>query len=94
MVSGKGNLPYQERLDKLGLTSLQVRRERGDMIDTYKILSGKVDVQPDIWFTTLGDRVGAASTMSTIGRREAKLDVRLHKFSVRDILHNCFKAKN
>ena len=88
MVSGKGNLPYQERLDKLGLTSLQVRRERGDKIDTYKILTGKVDVQPDIWFTTLGDRVGAASTRSTSGhlnleRREAKSDVRLHQFSVR-----------
>ena len=49
-----------ERLAKLGLTSLQDRREKGDMIESYKILTGKVDVNPDIWFTPISSREGAA----------------------------------
>lgn len=34
------NMPYEERLSKLGLTTLQKRRERGDLIETYKVISG------------------------------------------------------
>ena len=66
-VSGMGNLPYQERLDKLGLTSLHARRERGDMIESFKIRTGKVDVQQNIWFTPLTSREGAASTRAKSG---------------------------
>ena len=39
-VSGIGSLTYEERLDRLGLTTLQARRERGDMVETYKIITG------------------------------------------------------
>ena len=37
------NLTYEERLRKLGLPTLAYRRARGDMIETYKILSGIYD---------------------------------------------------
>ena len=40
MVYGFGNLKYEERLERLNLFSLQYRRMRGDMIETYKIISG------------------------------------------------------
>ena len=75
-------------MDKLGLTTLQARRERGDMIDTFKILTGKVDVQPSIWFSPLEAREGAASTRATSGpynlaRTEAKSEIRKNQFSVR-----------
>ena len=33
-------LPYEQRLQTLGLTSLETRRVRGDMLETYKILHG------------------------------------------------------
>jgi hypothetical protein len=40
-----GNLPYEERLRMHGLTTSKARRDRGDIINTYKILTGKVDAQ-------------------------------------------------
>ena len=36
MVDGFKNLPYEERLRRLGLPSLTYRRERGDMIEIFK----------------------------------------------------------
>ena len=62
-----GSMPYQQSLDKLGLTTLHATRERGDVINSYKILTGKVDVQPETWFTPLNSREGAASTRATSG---------------------------
>ena len=83
-----GNLTYEERLAKLGLTTLQDRRVRGDMIETYKILTDKVDVNPDTWFTPIGSREGAASTRASDGhlnlaRKVATSEVRKNQFSVR-----------
>ena len=45
LVSTCKNLPYHERLRKLGLPTLEYRRERADMIQIYKILHGidKID---------------------------------------------------
>ena len=34
------DLPYEERLCRLGITTLKERRERGDMIQVFKILKG------------------------------------------------------
>ena len=87
-VSGMGSLPYEERLTRLGLTTLQARRERGDMVETYKILTGKSDVDQNIWFTPLENRDGAASTRATSGyknlaRRPTKSEIRKHQFSSR-----------
>ena len=38
------NLPYEERLRKLELTTLEKRRERGDLIQMYKIINGLEEV--------------------------------------------------
>ena len=54
---------YEERLSKLGMRTLQDRRLRGDMIETYKILTGKCDVDPHTWFTLNSE------TPSIIGTR-------------------------
>jgi hypothetical protein len=43
-------LSYEERLEKLRLTSLYDRRRRGDVIETYKILNGKVNVNKEQFF--------------------------------------------
>ena len=38
------NLPYEARLRKLELTTLEKRRERGDLIQMYKIINGLEEV--------------------------------------------------
>ena len=40
---------YEDRLRILDLPTLKYRRLRGDMIETYKILSGKYDVSVSRW---------------------------------------------
>ena len=51
MVYGFGNLKYEERLERLNLFLLQYMRMKGDMIETYKIMSGLKDVNSSQFFT-------------------------------------------
>jgi len=44
------NLPYEDRLKKLKLTTLEQRRHRGDMIQTYKLLTRKENIDPEKLF--------------------------------------------
>ena len=43
-------LPYAERLVRIGLPCLEQRRLRGDLIEAYKIITNKEDIDPDIFF--------------------------------------------
>ena len=45
MMTGLGHLPYGDRLQCLGLFSLEKRHLKGDMTETHKIMQGmdKVD---------------------------------------------------
>ena len=56
IVPALRNLPYAERLRRLNLTTLEERRIRGDMIETYKILTGKEDINPSKFFTMARSR--------------------------------------
>lgn len=50
------HLSYEERLETLGLTTLRERRIRGDMIETYNIMTGKVNVNKEKFFQILPKR--------------------------------------
>ena len=39
---------YEDKLMELGLDSLIVRRKRVDLIQMYKVCSGKLNVKPEI----------------------------------------------
>ena len=39
------SLPYEKRLNKLGLWSLEERRNRADLIEIYKMIKGLSSVQ-------------------------------------------------
>ena len=52
MVSNFCGKTYEEKLKEAGMISLQERRQRGDMIQVFKIMSKKED-DPGIWFECL-----------------------------------------
>src|SRR6218665_2572831 len=50
MIQGYKDLSYEERLIRCGLTTLEKRRSRGDLIETYKIITGKETIQWERFF--------------------------------------------
>jgi len=56
MVSDLGTLSYEERLKALGISSLEERRRRGDLIQCHKVMNGHGDVNPYSWFKFVQDR--------------------------------------
>ena len=50
LVKGYRKFSYEERLRKLGLTTLQTRRLRGDLIETFKIITDKEQVNRETFF--------------------------------------------
>ena len=45
LVPSLANLEYEDRLKRLNLPTLAYRRLRGDLIEVYKIMSGKYDAE-------------------------------------------------
>ena len=80
---------YEQRLEELGITTLEERRKRGDMITMYKIMTGKDKVDPTLWFTMATPRDGALSTRQITGLfsverpTRCRLEVRRNQFSQR-----------
>ena len=56
MVPELRELKYEERLRVLGLTTLEERRARGDLIETYKLITNKEDVDPNKFFRMVEER--------------------------------------
>jgi len=44
MINGFSELKYETRLEKLGLTTLETRRLKGDLIEVFKMLKGYDDI--------------------------------------------------
>jgi len=50
LIRGYSRLSYDQRLRKLNLTTLCTRRLRGDLIETYKIITGKENIKSENLF--------------------------------------------
>ena len=87
---------YEEKLKVVKMQSLQDRRARGDMIETFKILHGIEDVDPTTFFTLASDRHDHATRQATVITEEedtlpsygllkgpSKLELRSNFFSQR-----------
>ncbi len=86
LVPALRNLQYEERLKRLGLTTLEDRRERGDMIETYKLITGKEDINPGKFFTMATVRGDPELTHNMkLYKNSFRLDVRKYNFSQRVI---------
>jgi len=51
MITGYSKLNYEERLASLGLTTLETRRLRGDLIEVFKISKGYDNIGSEIFFS-------------------------------------------
>ena len=83
MVKGLRKLPYQKRLKELGLYSLERRRLRGDMIETFKILTGKENINPGDFFTPADTSGGLRGHRLTLFKPRNYTTVRRNFFSSR-----------
>jgi hypothetical protein len=50
MIEGYRGVDYEERLRRIGLTKLEVRRERADMLEVFKILKGMEGLDKNNFF--------------------------------------------
>ena len=44
---------YNDRLKEMGLTTLETRRKRGDLIEAFKIIKGFENVNSELFFPLL-----------------------------------------
>ena len=87
MVTNWRERTYEGRLREAGMMSLVDRRLRGDMIATYKVMSGKDKVDPGVLFTLPGEERMTRQTAGVHPIRaqvvKPKLDIRRNSFSQR-----------
>ena len=88
MVSGLQSNTYEDRLRELGLTTLEERRHQADMVQTYKIVTGKDLVNKETWFksvTETGRPTRSAADPLNLRPQASRLEIRRHFFSQRVI---------
>ena len=82
LVKGYQTIEYSDRLKLLGLTTLETRRMRGDLIQTYKILTGKDKLERDFFFKLANNTVTRGHNLK-LKKSNCRLDIRKYSFSYR-----------
>ena len=83
MVSNIGGGSYNDKLAKLNLTTLEERRWRGDMIQTWRIMTGKDMVKVETWFDLEVDRQRVGATTTRHARQHHAIRPRNYKYEER-----------
>ena len=95
---------YEERLKELGLETLEDRRRRGDLLQAYRVLTGKDNVDPSTWFSMYQPPEDQVRTRQAAGYRNVvpnqwNGEIRRNFWSVRVVepwnnLPDCVKESN
>ena len=87
LVQGLASMSYEKRLEALKLTSLEKRRLRGDLIEVFKLVTGKENIDctrllqlDDSVYDTRGHRF-------KLKKHRSRLDIRKNFFSNRVVSH-------
>ena len=64
MITPLRKLPYEQRLKECNLTTLEERRERGDLLETHKIMHGLERI-PEVTFLARRDTLRRGHTLKT-----------------------------
>ena len=81
LVHSIRDLSYERRLDILGLTTLETRRLRGDLIEVFKIFKGYDDLDPSFFFVKANTVCRGHSLK--LHKFRSNLDIRKFSFSQR-----------
>ena len=82
MVPELKDLEYEDRLKEMGLLTLQDRRERGDLIIMYKIISGKEKIdRQDLVILTEDASTRTRGHSKKVGKSPCSRDVKKYSFS-------------
>ena len=68
LTPGLAGLSYVERLERLGLYTLEFRRMRGDLIETYKIIKGLDTLEAGSMFPLMGESRTRGHSLRIRGR--------------------------
>ena len=85
LVVGMKHLPYQDRLSRLGIYSLDKRRLRGDLIEMYKLLSGKENVDYSQFFQLAPSSYNLRGHSQKLFVQRSRLNCRKFFFSQRSV---------
>jgi hypothetical protein len=83
LIPGYKELSYEDRLRKLGIPTLKYRRARGDMIELYKILTGKYDKKVSDFIPLSKVEKGTRGHNYKIEKQPFRLNVRKNSFVCR-----------
>ena len=75
------DLTYEERCRQLDLTTLEKRRERGDLIETYKIVHGRENIRKEDFFS-FRTNCTRSNTLKLEKRGHWRTQIRANVFSV------------
>ena len=82
LIQSIRHLPYDQRLQILKLPSLTYRRRRGDMLETFKIVTDKVDVDKNKFFK-FNNAINTRGHQYKLFKPASKKLVRSQSFSIR-----------
>ena len=84
MIPELRDFSYEERLKECGLTTLETRRLRGDLIEIFKILNGYENIDRNMFFSLKKDSRTRRHEVKLV-KDQCRLDIRKHSFSQRTI---------
>lgn len=84
MIPELSTLSYDQRLERTGLVSLEMRRLRADLIEVFKIVKGLENVDHSIFFN-LSESSRTRGHQLKFQKHYCRLDIRKYFFSQRII---------
>ena len=83
MIEGYQNVPYEERLSRLNLTTLETRRLRADLLEVYKIMTGKSRVNENLFFSRIAEKSGTRGHKYKLYKKRVLSDIGKFSFGNR-----------
>jgi hypothetical protein len=84
LIPSLKELPYEDRIANLNLTTLEDRRRRGDLIEVYRIMNQIDQINPDTMFNK-AEYTGTRGHSQKLAKSRSHLDIRKYFFSQRVI---------